>query len=49
MDIEIFSLEDCPNCHRLMMMLDRAGIAYTELNIERSDEAMAEAVRAAED
>lgn len=43
MDIEIFSLEDCPNCHRLMMMLDRAGIAYTELNIERSDEAMAEA------
>ena len=41
--IEIFTLKECPNCHRLMMMLDRAGIVYEEMNIEASDDAMAEA------
>ena len=43
MTITIFSLIDCPNCHRLMMMLDRAGISYEEMNIEKSNEALAEA------
>lgn len=41
--IEIFTLETCPNCHRLMMMLDRANVPYTEYNIDRSNEALAEA------
>ena len=43
MEIEIFSLEKCTACHRLMMMLDRAGIPYREYNVEESDEALAEA------
>ena len=42
-EIEIFSLITCPNCHRLMMMLDKAGIPYKEYNIEKSNEALAEA------
>ena len=42
-EIEIFTLISCPNCHRLMMMLDREGVPYTEYNIEESAEALAEA------
>lgn len=42
-EIEIFSLENCPNCKRLSMMLDQAGIPYAYLNIETSNDALAEA------
>lgn len=42
-EIEIFTLITCPNCHRLIMMLDRAKIPYREYNIEKSAEALAEA------
>ena len=42
-EIEVFTLITCPNCKKLEMMLDRAGIPYTEYNIEKSTEALAEA------
>ena len=42
-EIEIFVLNNCPNCKRLEMMLDKAGIRYTAYNIESSTEALAEA------
>ena len=42
-EVEIFTLIDCPNCHRLKMMLDRANVSYVEYNIETSTEALAEA------
>lgn len=42
-EVEIFTLTNCPNCHRLMMMLDKANIPYKEYNIETSAESLAEA------
>ena len=42
-EIEVFTLISCPNCLRLEMMLDRAGIPYTEYSIEKSTDALAEA------
>ena len=42
-EIEVFTLITCSNCLRLEMMLDRAGIPYTEYNIEKSTDALAEA------
>lgn len=41
--IEMFVLNDCPNCKRLEMMLDKAGIPYSAYNIEQSNDALAEA------
>lgn len=42
-EIEVFTLTECPNCKRLEMMLNKAGIPFAEYNIETSNEALAEA------
>lgn len=41
--IEIFCMNDCPNCQKLRMLLDKEGIAYTYYNIDESPGDFAEA------
>ena len=41
--IEVFCIDDCPNCKKLCMMLDRAKIIYSHYNLDRSTDDLAEA------
>jgi mycoredoxin len=40
-DVTMYSTTWCGYCRRLKLQLDRAGIAYDEIDIERSPEAAA--------
>jgi len=39
--VTIYSTEWCGYCHRLAAQLDRAGVAYTEIDIEQDPAAAA--------
>ncbi len=41
--IEVFCMDDCPNCRQLCTMLGNKGVAYDHYNIDRSPEDLAEA------
>ena len=41
--IEVFCMDDCPNCDRLCAMLNKESIAYTQYNIDKDPGALAEA------
>ena len=41
-NIEVFCINNCPNCKKICMMLDRANIAYAHYNIDESPENLAE-------
>ncbi|WP_104528749.1 glutaredoxin domain-containing protein [Blastococcus saxobsidens] len=38
-ELTVYSPPWCGYCHRLMKQLDRAGIAYTAVDIERDPDA----------
>ena len=39
--ITIYSKTQCPNCFHAKDLLERRGVAFAEINIERDDEARA--------
>ena len=41
--IEVFCIDNCPNCKKLCMMLDRANIEYGHFNLDQSTDDLAEA------
>lgn len=41
--IEVFCIDNCPNCKRLCMMLDQAKIIYSHFNLDHSADDLAEA------
>jgi len=41
--IEVFCIDNCPNCKKLCMLLDRANIEYGHFNLDQSADDLAEA------